>query len=334
VRQSKDVIVVGGGMAGLAAALAAGEVGAGVLVLESEPAVGGSMALSGGLIWAPAPCVPHQPALLVPAVPERLQGRRRLLDVGGKRIRKTDFVADFRQETQVKTLNRSLKANGKISYKRPGKMLWNYENPKGQFVLADGKYLYYFQPEQNQVIKSPLKNAFRGDIPLSFLLGLGNLKKDFNASLKGTEENLYMLRLEPKGEAGGYSEILLGVTKSSYDIQRVSVRDAAGVSIILILSDINMPGMTGLELLPKAKAVRPDVPVIMITAYGDAETKRIALEGGAEALFTRPIDFRALRSEIGCVRLSVTVPVPLPLASASVIAGTSLAGFSAAVNFT
>ena len=79
-------------------------------------------------------------------------------------------------------------------------------------------------------------------------------------------------------------------------LQRMN--DAAGVSIILILSDINMPGMTGLELLPKAKAVRPDVPVIMITAYGDAETKRKALEGGAEALFTKPIDFGALRSEI------------------------------------
>ena len=65
-----------------------------------------------------------------------------------------------------------------------------------------------------------------------------------------------------------------------------------------ILSDINMPGMTGLELLPKAKAARPDVPVIMITAYGDAETKRKALEGGAEALFTKPIDFGMLRSEI------------------------------------
>src|SRR5499433_4224826 len=68
--------------------------------------------------------------------------------------------------------------------------------------------------------------------------------------------------------------------------------------LILILSDINMPGMSGLELLPKVKAVRPDVPVIMITAYGDAETKRKALEGGAEALFTKPIDFGALRSEI------------------------------------
>ena len=73
---------------------------------------------------------------------------------------------------------------------------------------------------------------------------------------------------------------------------------AGDASLILILSDINMPGTSGLELLPKAKAARPDVPVIMITAYGDAETKRKALEGGAEALFTKPIDFGALRSEI------------------------------------
>ena len=76
------------------------------------------------------------------------------------------------------------------------------------------------------------------------------------------------------------------------------IADAAGVSLILILSDINMPGMSGLELLPKAKAARPDVPVIMITAYGDAETKRKALENGAEALLTKPIDFTVLRDEI------------------------------------
>jgi CheY-like chemotaxis protein len=79
-------------------------------------------------------------------------------------------------------------------------------------------------------------------------------------------------------------------------LQRIT--DAAAVSLILILSDINMPGMSGLELLPKAKAMRPDVPIIMITAYGDAETKRKALERGAEALLTKPIDFGALRSEI------------------------------------
>ncbi len=76
------------------------------------------------------------------------------------------------------------------------------------------------------------------------------------------------------------------------------IASAGGASLILILSDINMPGMTGLELLPQAKALRPDVPVIMITAYGDAETRRKALERGAEALLTKPIDFMALRSEI------------------------------------
>jgi CheY-like chemotaxis protein len=79
-------------------------------------------------------------------------------------------------------------------------------------------------------------------------------------------------------------------------LQRIG--DAEGVSLILILSDINMPGMSGLELLPKAKALRPDVPVIMITAYGDEETKRRALNGGAEALLTKPVDFVALVNEI------------------------------------
>jgi len=76
------------------------------------------------------------------------------------------------------------------------------------------------------------------------------------------------------------------------------IAQADGEALILILSDINMPGMSGLELLPKAKSLRPDVPIIMITAYGDAETKRKALESGAEALLTKPIDFGTLRTEI------------------------------------
>jgi CheY-like chemotaxis protein len=69
-------------------------------------------------------------------------------------------------------------------------------------------------------------------------------------------------------------------------------------SLILILSDINMPGMTGLEMLPRVKQLRPEVPVIMITAYGDAETKRKAIASGASGLLTKPIDFSQLREEI------------------------------------
>ncbi|MGH6641986.1 MAG: response regulator [Bradyrhizobium sp.] len=76
------------------------------------------------------------------------------------------------------------------------------------------------------------------------------------------------------------------------------IASTTGQSLILILSDINMPGMTGLEMLPRVKEMRPDVPVIMITAYGDPETRRKAIEGGAMGLLTKPIDFALLREEI------------------------------------
>jgi CheY-like chemotaxis protein len=70
------------------------------------------------------------------------------------------------------------------------------------------------------------------------------------------------------------------------------IADAGDRSLILILSDINMPGMSGLELLPKVSALRPDVQIIIITGCGDAETKRRALENGAEAPLTKVHRFR------------------------------------------
>jgi CheY-like chemotaxis protein len=85
-------------------------------------------------------------------------------------------------------------------------------------------------------------------------------------------------------------------SSASEALERIAVPDDA--NLILVFSDINMPGMSGLELLPRIKEARPDVPVIMITAYGDAETRRKALEGGAAGLLTKPIDFAMLRQEV------------------------------------
>ena len=84
----------------------------------------------------------------------------------------------------------------------------------------------------------------------------------------------------------------------SADAALVRAAELRDPSLILILSDVNMPGMSGLEMLPKVRAERPDVPVIMITAYGDAETRRHAIERGAVGLLTKPIDFALLRHEI------------------------------------
>ena len=72
------------------------------------------------------------------------------------------------------------------------------------------------------------------------------------------------------------------------------IADPIKQTLILIFSDINMPGMTGLEMLPKVRKLRPEVPIIMMTAYGDPETRRKAIEGGATGLLTKPIDFALL----------------------------------------
>jgi CheY-like chemotaxis protein len=68
--------------------------------------------------------------------------------------------------------------------------------------------------------------------------------------------------------------------------------------LIVILSDINMPGMDGLTLLRKIKRCRPDLPVMMVTAYGDDERRRHAAEAGALQFLAKPVDFELLKEEL------------------------------------
>jgi CheY-like chemotaxis protein len=68
--------------------------------------------------------------------------------------------------------------------------------------------------------------------------------------------------------------------------------------LIVILSDINMPGMDGLALLQEVKERRPDLPVIMVTAYGDDERRRRAREYGAAEFITKPVDFDFLKAQL------------------------------------
>jgi CheY-like chemotaxis protein len=68
--------------------------------------------------------------------------------------------------------------------------------------------------------------------------------------------------------------------------------------LIVILSDINMPGMDGLTLLREIKKLRPDLPVMMVTAYGDDERRRQAAEHGATEFITKPVDFEMLKEQL------------------------------------
>ena len=71
-----------------------------------------------------------------------------------------------------------------------------------------------------------------------------------------------------------------------------------GSQIRLIVSDVNMPGMSGLELLRHLKAHDAALKVVIITAYGDEQTYQSAMASGADGYFTKPIDFNALKQQL------------------------------------
>jgi len=74
--------------------------------------------------------------------------------------------------------------------------------------------------------------------------------------------------------------------------------EEAPPQVVYVFSDINMPGMTGLELLEKMQSRFPQVKVSMISAYGDRENFNKAMSFGAKGFFTKPIDFKALKDEV------------------------------------
>lgn len=69
-------------------------------------------------------------------------------------------------------------------------------------------------------------------------------------------------------------------------------------ALVAVLSDINMPGMDGLTLLGEIKHRRPDLPVMMVTAYGDDERRRRARELGAFEFINKPVDFDQLKESL------------------------------------
>jgi CheY-like chemotaxis protein len=93
-------------------------------------------------------------------------------------------------------------------------------------------------------------------------------------------EGRYVLHFAPSGEEA---------------LRRI---DEIQPELIVILSDINMPGMDGLELLREVKRVRPELPVLMVTAYGDDDRRRRADELGAAAFLGKPVEFDQLKRQL------------------------------------
>jgi outer membrane lipoprotein carrier protein len=125
-----------------------------------------------------------------------------------------------------------------VVFKKPGRMRWEFTEPK-QMLISDGKFFWFYQPMENQVIKTPFQQAFSSSTPASFLLGVGQLEKDFTVSLTSETSEAYQLRLTPKQNPEAIGLLDLTVNAKTFDIQQAIVTDPLGNVTRLRLSNID-----------------------------------------------------------------------------------------------
>src|SRR4030043_1242627 len=123
------------------------------------------------------------------------------------------------------------KGEGKVYFKKKGMMRWDYTVPT-QKLISDGHTLWYYQPEEKQVLVSDVSRYVKEKTPLAFLAGEGNLGRDFNLlnlneSVSQQEDN-YVVELAPKEPLATLSKLILTVDKKTYIILQVDVFDGLG----------------------------------------------------------------------------------------------------------
>jgi outer membrane lipoprotein carrier protein len=184
------------------------------------------------------------------------------------------FAADFTQEIESATLGEKVTSQGKVYFKKPGRMRWEFTSPDPQTVISDGHFLWFYQPQQKQVLKTPLQQAFRSHTPISFLMGVGRIDQDFTVGLAGQAGEMYLLHFAPQESPGDSLSDSLGgslevqVSSRTYDIVRVQITDPLGNITRLHFANIDRhatldgalfhftvpPGVDIVEPLPAAAA--------------------------------------------------------------------------------
>ena len=137
------------------------------------------------------------------------------------------FEASFEQEDHRGDGSKG-KASGRVAYRRPGRMRWEYAPPNEQLLVTDGETVWLFDPLLENVTVHPLEGLTRGT-PLAFLLGAGNLSKDFRCmpfTALPPRDGLTYLELHPRNPIPGLAYIQLGVSKKGAAIQVLRMVDS------------------------------------------------------------------------------------------------------------
>jgi len=204
-------------------------------------------------------CLVLAAAVVAPARADELADALRTLQQRYESTR--TLVAKFRQEVESPTMAGKLTSNGTVSFEKPNRMRWDYAAPDRQTIVSDGETLWIYQPEEKQVLKAPLREAFQATTPVTFLGGLGHVDRDFTPTLESSADDRWVLKLVPR-EARGVGTLVLVVRKGDASIEEARISDPLGTTTHLALSEERRNVSLGADLFhftppPGVDVVRP-----------------------------------------------------------------------------
>lgn len=173
----------------------------------------------------------------------------------------TTLQSDFSQEVSSRGMGRPETARGKVWFKKPGKMRWEYSKPAGDLIVGDGKTVWIYQPDLNQAIEKEI-DAAASRMATDFLSGVGDLEKEFEARLADSKGDAWRIVLTPRKESPNVKSLSLEVDKKSFLIKRTAVTDHFGTETRVDFTEtsVNSPAPDSLfSFTPPqgAQVVRP-----------------------------------------------------------------------------
>ena len=148
------------------------------------------------------------------------------------------FEAEFTQKSYVKMMDETQHAKGAVSIKKPGRMKWIYGAPDTQVLISNGKTLWHYVADEEQVTKIPIESIYSSNTPALFLAGQGNLIKTFNVESISLETNPISISLTPKKDDQALTRLQLFANKKNYQITGSTVYDKLGNKTEIYFSKI------------------------------------------------------------------------------------------------
>lgn len=144
---------------------------------------------------------------------------------------KQSMEIDFTQIMTSGVSGKSLQESGIVALKKPGLMRWEYNDPEFKLYISDGKRTYFYVPSDNEVMTMDIANANQEQTHILFLMGRGNILRDFQVSLNKTEMPIHkdsiMLELLPNEEQD-YDYLVLEVNPRDFYVERLMSFDPLG----------------------------------------------------------------------------------------------------------